>query len=152
MKPITPAQLKKIHVLLNQMGRMEYKSDMVHSLTDGRATSTKDLTTNEAKAFIGYLAQFDGNDKMRKKVIALAYETEIIYGQTAEDKLMNYAKLDQFLITRGAVKKKLNLLTRDELVKVCSQMEAMLKNTKQSKFNKYLKNTLSELNISTSKK
>jgi hypothetical protein len=151
MKPITPAQLKKIHVLLNQMGRMEYKSDMVHSLTDGRATSTKDLTMNEAKAFIEYLAQFDGNDRMRKKVIALAYETEIIYGNSPEDKLMNYAKLDQFLIKRGAVKKKLNLLTRDELLKVCSQMEAMLKNTKQSKFNKHLKNTLSELNISTSK-
>lgn len=153
MKPITKEQSKKLHTLLSQLKLMDSKNDMIYDVTGGRATSSKDLTTDEALILIKHLSQFDNNDKMRRKVYALAYEAGIIYGDTLEDKKMNTAKLNQFLKTRGAVKKNLHSLNHSDLIKVVSQFQSIVKHSKESKDNKQAKNItdslLNELNIST---
>ena len=95
MKTITAQQLKKIHVLFSQFGLLDMKVDFIYNVSGGRVVSSKELTLLEAKHLIEHLSKFDGSDKMRKKVIALAYEAKIIYGDSEADKKMNYAKLDK---------------------------------------------------------
>src|SRR5690349_11815232 len=108
MEKITKEQLQKLHVMLNQLGLMDEKSNMVYSVSNGRVTSSKELTKDEGRLMIEYLSKVDGSEKMRKKIFALAYQSKIIWGDTAEDKKMNAIKLNQFLNIKGAVKKDLN--------------------------------------------
>lgn len=144
--------MQKLHVLFNQLGLMDSKVEFVYNVSGGRATSTKDLTMDEARRLIEHLAKFDGNDKMRKKVFALAYEAGIIWGDTPEDKKMNAAKLDKFLKERGAVKKSLNALNKEELIKVVSQFAQVKKHTDYSNAGKAAKSVLNELGIASTNK
>jgi hypothetical protein len=152
MKPITPEQLKCLNTIVSKQGiSKEEKMTIVSGFSNGRVTSSKDLLFSEAVAMIKHLKEFDPNDKMRKKVFALAYEAGIIYGETLEDKKMNAAKLDAFLLTSGTVKKKLIALNRQELIKAVSQFEQMSKHINESKANKATSSLLNELNIQTTK-
>ena len=148
-KPVTKAQIAKIHVLLHQLKAKDLKEEMIFNLTAGRTVSTKELTLDEAKKLIEYLASYDPLDRMRKKVFAVAYEAGIIYGSTPDDKKMNGAKLDAFLLSRGTVKKKINQLNYEELVKVISQVEQMSKHIQNANASKVTKQLLNELNIKT---
>jgi hypothetical protein len=152
MTPITNAQISKFHVLLSQLKLQESKADFVSQFSNGRATSTKDLSMQEAGTMLKFLSQFDPCDKMRRKVFALAYESGIIYGHTPEDKKMNDVKLNNFLKERGAVKKGLNKMNKGELVKTVNQFEQIIKHNELNKAGKTTKNLLAELNIKTSKK
>lgn len=80
-------QNRKLHALLNQLNLMEMKQSLVEQITNGRATSTKDMTEDEAKELIatllGQIARKTGahpanevlpdGDKYRKRLIAMAY-------------------------------------------------------------------------------
>ncbi|MEO6456542.1 MAG: hypothetical protein ABIN97_20870 [Ginsengibacter sp.] len=147
MKPVTKAQLSKIHVLLHQLNLIEDKANIVNQFTNGRATSSKEMTLDEAKELIRHLSTHNPNERMRKKVFALAYVAGIIWGDTPEDKKMNGIKLDQFLKARGAVKKEINRMTKNELVKVVTQFEQIVKNREQTKANKATRSLLEELSI-----
>jgi hypothetical protein len=149
---ITTDQLKKLHVLLNQLGLMDEKVNFVYTASNGRATSSKDLTVMEAKSIIEHLSRYDGNDRMRKKIFALAYEAGIIYGDSPADKKMNAAKLDSFLKERGTIKKSLNQLSKDELIKTVNQFEQIKKHADENKAGRATKNVLAELGISTAGK
>lgn len=129
-KPITTAQIKKIHVLLNQKGLMNEKRVIIHSFSDGRTTSTKELTCYEAKQLIGYLNESDKerDEKARKEVrtiYALAWRMGMIYGDTDDDYQMNIAKLNVFCRERGTVKKNITAMSLEELRKTHRQFEAM---------------------------
>jgi len=149
MKPVNRPQLSKIHVLLNQFGILDDKAELVRQFTNGRETSSTQLTFNEARALITHLSKFDPLDKMRKKVFALAFSTGIIYGDSPDDRKMNVAKLNMFLRERGAVKKELNKLSKDELVKVVNQFSAMTKNIELSQAGKTTKSMLNDIGITT---
>jgi hypothetical protein len=64
---------------------------------------------------------------------------------------MNTAKLNMFLREKGAVKKELNQMTRNDLVKTHRQFEAIVKNVATAKDNKIASSAvsglLSEFNI-----
>jgi hypothetical protein len=129
-KPITSAQIKKIHVLLQQKGLMEEKETMVNAISDGRAKSTKELSCYEAKRLIAFL--MDENAEIRQKmkntylaVWRLAWNMGIIYGNTDDDCEMNKAKLNMFCRQRGSVKKNLTEMNLPELQKTHRQFEAM---------------------------
>ncbi len=148
MNTITKGQLSKIHVLLSQAKLTDQKAMLVQSFSRGRCTSCKELTMNEAIEFIKYLSVEDANNSMRRKVFALAYEAEIIWGDTPADKRMNSAKLNKFLLERGTVRKSLNDMDRGELIKTVNQFQQIVKHTQESKQNKETRSMLSELNIS----
>ena len=152
MRPITTAQLTKIHVLLNQFGIIDDKAALISQFTDGRETSSKKMTFKEAQILLQHLTKFDPLDKMRKKIFALAYVAKIIYGDTAADKKMNAAKLNMFLREKGAIKKELNKMNKADLIKVVNQFSQIVKHKDESKISKSTKNMLDELGISTSKK
>jgi hypothetical protein len=150
MKNITKDQLSKLHVLLNQLGLMADKKEIVRHYSNGRTESSKELTIAEAGALIGALAGNDGNDRMRRKIFALAYDAGIIYGDTPEDKKMNAVKLNQFLLKSGTVKKELNKLQYNELVKTVTQFTQIVKHKGESVAAKQTKSLLEELNITSS--
>jgi hypothetical protein len=152
LRPITSQQLAKFHVLLNQFGIIEDKAELVKQFTNGRETSSKKLTFDEAKSILHYLSKFDPCDKMRKKVFSLAYQAKIIYGDTKEDKQMNNAKLNSFLLEKGTVKKELNKMSKAELVKVVSQFSMIVKHQGESGIAKNVKNMVAELGIVTTRK
>ncbi|MEO7488822.1 MAG: hypothetical protein ABIU77_17055 [Ferruginibacter sp.] len=152
MRPITTAQLSKLHVLLNQFGIIEDKADLVNQFTNGRETSSKRMTFHEARILLQHLSRFDPLDKMRKKVFALAYVARIIYGDTPDDKKMNAAKLDKFLREKGAIKKHLNTMNKDELIKVVNQFSQIVKHNAYNTISKNTKIMLSEIGIVTSKR
>lgn len=125
-KTITPAQLKMIHTLLSKQGLSDMKSDLVFSFSDGRTQSSRELTLIEAKNFIQYLKDTDACSYIIKRIYHLGYLAGIIYGETAEDKAMNTAKLNMFCKERGAVKKPLHQQTVKELKRTVKQFEAII--------------------------
>lgn len=146
---ITKPQLQKIHVLLNQMGLIDNKVELVYSFSNGRVTSTKELTMEEAGFFIRHLSNCDPLERMRNKVFALAYEAGIIWGDSPADKKMNFIKLNNFLKERGAVKKDINKMVKPELIKTVNQFQQILKHNETSRSNKSIKNMLKSMNIET---
>jgi hypothetical protein len=148
-RKVTPAQISKIHVLLSQLKLMHVKADLVNVFTDKRETSTKEMTMDEAIALIRHLSQYDTCDRMRKKVFALAYEAGIIWGDTPEDKKINAVKLNMFLAEKGTVKKEINRMSSDELVKVVSQFEQIIKHMREAGASKAVKTLLASLGIKT---
>ncbi len=151
MEMITKPQLQKLHVLLTQLGLIEQKAKIVSITTYGRTESSKELTIQEGRYLIGQLADNDRDIKMRKKLFALAYEAGIIYGNSAEDKKMNTAKLNKFLKERGTVRKELKDLTHEEMIKTVSQFQQIVKHTHQTTANKATKALLDQLNIPVEK-
>lgn len=152
LRPVTTPQLTKIHVLLSQFGITEDKADLVSQFTNGRETSSRKLTFDEAKSLLQHLSRFDPSNKMRRKVFALAYTAGIIYGDTPQDKKINIAKLDMFLKEKGTVKKALNKMSNEELIKVVNQFTAIKKNNDLSAIAKGTRSMLNEIGISTSNK
>lgn len=128
-KPVTPAQIKKIHALLNELGLMEDKRGFVHDVSNGRTQSTKELTANEARYLISFLlGEEDQTEKMQaafRAIYFLAFKMDIIYGETREDYHMNIAKLNMFCRQRGTVKKNLTEQSLIEMRKTHRQFEAM---------------------------
>lgn len=147
MQQITKEQLQKLHVMLNQMGLIDDKPNLVYSYSKGRTTSSRELTMIEARDLIKHLSENDPCQRMRKKIFALAYEANMIWDDIPEDKKMNAIKLDQFILLRGAVRKSLNKMNNKELVKVVSQFEQIVKHKQQTKANKATKSLLDELSI-----
>ncbi|MEP7317117.1 MAG: hypothetical protein ABI921_00190 [Panacibacter sp.] len=150
MEKITKAQLQKLHVLLNQFGLIDEKANIIHSITNGRTKSSRELTKDEAGNLLSQLSKNDPADRMRGKIFALAYEAGIIWGESAEDKRMNSIKLRAFIKEKGTVKKELNRMTNTELVKVVSQFEQIVKHKAESQASKATKTLLNELNIQSS--
>jgi hypothetical protein len=149
---ITPKQISKLHALLNDSGLIEYKRQLVLEFSHNRTNSSKELTYDEVTSFIDWLEKdVMHTDQMRRKVFALAYQSGIIYGDTPEDKKMNTAKLNRFLLERGAVKKVLNKMNKQELLKTVNQFASIVKHTHESAENKEagkeVKSLLSELNL-----
>jgi len=125
MKPITPAQLKLIHTLLNQQGLMEIKVSLCQDISDNRTSSSKELTTEEASRLIKILKDNDTQKTYIKRIWYLGYTAGIIYGDTEEDKLINAAMLDVFCKNRGTVKKALGQQTLLELKRTVKQFESI---------------------------
>lgn len=148
---ITPSQNRRLHQLLNELGAMEIKKELVSSFTRGRSDSSKDLTITEAKSLIVHLQGFQVNDnpadRMRKKIIAICYKIEWIYGNSPEDRKMNMAKIDNFLKKAGCLKKPLNAFTVKELPKLVSQFEQIEKHYEKAVAGKAVKSLLDELNL-----
>ncbi len=128
-KPVTTAQIKKIHVLLNERGLMEEKRDLIYQVSNSRTSSTKELTVNEARHLISYLmGEEDETKKLQavfRSIYYLAFKMDIIYGETDEDYHMNIAKLNMFCRQRGSVKKNLTEQNLVEMRKTHRQFEAI---------------------------
>lgn len=145
MQNITKKQITKLHVLLNQLGLMQYKRTLIADFTDGRTTSSKELTGKEAKEIIDALSRQSPLERQKKAIWYLAHKAGIIYGNTKEDNLMNAAKLDMFLENRGTVRKPLQKMSFNELKQTHRQFEGIITNNKKTADNKYARKQTDKL-------
>jgi hypothetical protein len=142
MKLITKQQIIKFNALLGSIGwAEEQKRDIIATYTNGRSDRTKDMHFAEAKEMIEALAKLAGEipspqleherrrvseDKMRKKVISLAYQL----GWTLPNGKLNYDRLNSFIashpVTNRPECKTLNDHRYAELVLLISQFEMMV--------------------------
>lgn len=152
MTTASKEQITKIHVLLSQQKIMDFKKEIVLNFSGGRTDSTKELTLQEARGLIQALSKEDPRTPMRNKIFALAYEAEIIWGDSLEDKKMNGIKLNQFLLERGAVKKDLSKMSYAELLKTVNQFQKIVQHQSESNAAKTTRNLLDELQIETAGK
>ncbi len=99
MQYITVEQNRALHSLINQLGIAEQKANMVFNATDGRSSSSKELTQKEAQAIINNLnaqkAQRDNPElkKMRGKITFLLVQLGYVQNQKLDTKRAeNYIK------------------------------------------------------------
>lgn len=138
---ITPAQIVKFHVLLHNL-RLdeEAKREIIYNFTNGRSNRTNDMHFNEARDMIDFLAKQAGEqpspqiaherrrvseDKMRKKVIAIAYQL----GWTKPNGKIDMDRLNKFIASRPIADypiKQLNDIKYKDLPKLINQFEQLL--------------------------
>jgi len=152
---ITTAQLRKLNFLISKLNLQEQKAALINSTSRQRTQSSKELTKAEAIWLISKLDEKfnetkQTNEPMIRKIFALAYDAEIIYGGSEEDKKMNTAKLNQFVKERGTVKKELKEMNSSELLKTINQFKQIVKHKSESEAIKATKNLLQELNLESS--
>lgn len=120
----TPAQIKMLHVLKGKHGMDdETYRNMIHEASNGRTTTSKELTQTEAFKLLDGLAretpEAKSADKMRKKIIGLARECGWINDQNKAD----MERINWWCQKYGYMKKPLNDYSLTELPKLVSQFE-----------------------------
>lgn len=132
MKPITPAQLKKLNTIIHKRGiSKDVKEAMLLGYTGGRATSSRDLYFGEAFQIINHLEQHDVHyasiQKMRGKI--LYYAHELGWRKTGNNGKMvaDGAALDAWMIKYSYLHKKMDSYTFLELPKLVTQFEIFYK-------------------------
>ena len=147
---ITPGQLKKLHTLLHQAGLMEHKAELVYSYSGGRTTSSRELTSPEVKALIGYLESNNERQRIVRCIWRLAFECGMIYGSGSMDMRINAGKIDVFCKTRGAVKKPLSAQSLLELKRTHRQFESIYRRSQETQQkNQYIEDLRESLRICT---
>lgn len=132
MQPITTEQIKAISAACAKMrfGK-DTKAAMVESFSDGRCTSTKDLTKDEARAMLMKLNDMQPVDpvmlKMKNKIFYYAHEMGWTKLNAAGKLVADGTRVDGWCLNYSYLKKKLNNYTYKELPKLVSQFEAVYK-------------------------
>lgn len=123
--PIKPAQLKQLHILLQQTGQTAFKQDLMdfHCIDGRYPTSSKDLYEVEAAAIIKHLNTLKSDqelkcDNMRKKVISCLREVGYNIGTKAD-----MPRIYEWVQKYSATKKHLNTHTYQQLVNLVTQAE-----------------------------
>ncbi len=139
-KPISAQQLRALHAMLNKAGiNEEARHNLIHSFTDGRTSSSKELTFDEARILLSRLSEQQNSrirELQRKEAIvlcraiyALSFEIKFLNkgfaSETEEDKQMNLAKINMFCRTRSKVRKNLSQMDLEELQDIKRQLEAI---------------------------
>ena len=122
------AQNKAVYALLNKTGLLPQKENIVAGISDGRTTSTRELTPQEAIDLIKYLKNQDQSeiaaDVMRKKIISLAHE---MGWHVAGTRKADMRRIDEWCKKFGYGKKSLDNYHYNELPKLVSQFESVYK-------------------------
>lgn len=138
-KPATTEQKKYIHQLKRRLNLDDdtYRNT-VFTLTDGRTSSSADLSIAEAAKLISDLkgdktpAEVERQQKQAELVRAIYRSSLRIKHLNADyesdddtEKRMNYGKINNFLARSGAVKKPISRQNLEELKQTLAQFKAM---------------------------
>ncbi len=123
-----PNKRKALFRILSELGLKteEDRHNLISGFTNGRTTSTKDLSDWEAESLIKHLesADYKACDKMRKKIISMAIEMGwIVMRNNKPSGDMN--AIEQWCLNRSYLKKGLNEYTYKELPKLVTQFSMM---------------------------
>lgn len=145
---ITLPQNKRLHGLLNQLGMMEAKEQLVMEASNNRTSSSRELSVDEAKVLITRLSSQlptsrssvdEAKERMRRKVFAMFARIGYINGSDKESRKMNQARVYQLVRDHGVCKpKELNQYDVRELATLISQLEQWEFNNAQAAFNAHL--------------
>lgn len=145
-KPITPAQLKALHVTFHRIGMDDdARHECIYSFTSGRTQSSRDLTMIEARLLLSRLNEDD--EQMRsilleeartlcRSIYYLASQISFLNkdfpSDTEEDRQMNKAKIDVWARSRSRFRKNIRQMNVGELREVKKQLEAIARKEKDS--------------------
>lgn len=122
---------KRLFGVLAKIGMREKEDrhQLVYSFTKGRTRSTSDLSDYEAEQLIGELEskQYQGANKMRRKIFSMAYEMKWGAPYTKETRKKAEQSIDAWCMKSGYIKKPLNRFTYDELPKLVTQFQEVYK-------------------------
>jgi hypothetical protein len=125
-----PDENRRYHLLTKECGLGEDdKEALLHSFSDGRATSSKDLTPTEAKALLDYLQS--EHSKLCKKMRGKIIHYLCLLGYVTSDDSADWDRINAFIVDIGSNNPRrviLNFLYYSELPAVVSQVEAMYRN------------------------
>lgn len=153
-KPITPAQMKALHATFRSKGfDEEERHGFISQFTEGRASSTKELTFNEARLMLERMNESSARQEERRRkaqeeaknqvkaIFHLSFEISFLNkgftNDTEEDFEMNKAKLNMFARNKSASHNNVTEMSLPELKAFKKQLEAIAYNEKnKSKKNK----------------
>jgi len=121
---------RRYHLLIKECGLGEDdKEVLLHSFSDGQATSSTNLTPAQAKALLGYLQARHSEmcKKMRGKIIHYL----CLLGYVNGDDTADWDRINAFIVDIGRNNPRrviLNFLYLSELPAVVTQVEAMYRN------------------------
>lgn len=130
---IQPNTNRQLHLLLNRAGVMPNKADLVHSFTEGRTEHSSEMQEWEALNLINHLRTEDESaQRMRRKVLAICH-TLGWYKRNEQNKLveqdgrpvLDMERINNFCLTRGPFKKKLQKHTTKELTTLVTVFEKL---------------------------
>lgn len=134
-------QNKILHALIGTLGiPADVKEELVHQFTNGRETKSSEMTVEECRALINHLNvikqqnikvvaspgpvfQNTPANNMRRKVISIAHEMKWKLPNGKAD----MTRVNDFCVKRGHAHKTLNEYTYDELPKLITQFEQVLR-------------------------
>lgn len=145
-KPITPAQLKALHVTFHRIGMDDdARHECIYSFTSGRTQSSRDLTMIEARLLLSRLNEDD--EQMRRMLFEeartlcrsiyylasqISFLNKDFPSDTEEDRQMNKAKIDVWARSRSRFRKNIRQMNVGELREVKKQLEAIARKEKDS--------------------
>ncbi len=116
---------KQLHAALTTSGLAAQKETLTATFSNGRATSTRELTDAEARQYIDYLngkaatiPKTNVANKMRRKIISLAHS---MHWHIPGSQKVNMARINQWCKTYGQYHKALNDHNIDELTNLVTQ-------------------------------
>lgn len=136
-KPATTEQKKFIHQLKRGL-RMDDDTyrNMIYTETDGRTTSSADMSISEACAIIRKLKgdpmeKEIARDRKQKEILGAIYKASLHIEQIngpfidEPEQRINYGKINNFLMKSGAVKKDITRQNLKELKKTLKQFKSI---------------------------
>lgn len=134
---ITSNQLRAVQAILGKItSDRDDRISLLSDMFERPITSTKDLTFDEAKLI---LERFGGDElkaitvrkqQLKATIYHLSMKIEFLNlsypGDDYDNRRMNMAKVDMWLLTHGIVKKRVKEMSIAELGKVIGQMKAIL--------------------------
>lgn len=156
-----------MNALLGACGLRDQKRALIYSFSNQRGESTRDLTDQELDELIrhlrtqaqpkktGYRQQDvsaavakEQANTMRRKIFSLCRTMGYIYGYSQQDNAINQAIVYGIVERKGYLKpKKLNQYTNEELPRLVSQFEAMLKNNNKAESRQFGQKLKQELGL-----
>jgi hypothetical protein len=141
----TATKSRKFHGLLNRKGMMQNKAALVGSASNGRTESSRELTDNEYDLLVLTLEKMPDSMQVKKpklgeeadKQLAQLIRTGLYYfrqlGFLVKVGGYDYPRINDFCTTNTAAKKRLDKMTKAELVATITQVQMMYKKTLSSK-------------------
>jgi hypothetical protein len=126
-------QNKVLHSLISELKLTDDKADLVYEATKGRTTSSALLSEGECKHLIEWLNtkktqarinQDDVSNTMRRKILSICHEMQWHDAETNE---IDWGGLNNWLLKYGYLHKLLHEYTAQELPKLITQFEELLR-------------------------
>jgi hypothetical protein len=135
MKLASQKQIQALHIILHKKGLMQFKKEMVESYSNGRTSSSKELTMAEARDLLSTLyGQSESpakNDKapMIKKLFSMCHEIgwitkKMVISENGDmEQINDNTRVYDWVKNYGYLKKELRNYTYNELPKLISVFE-----------------------------
>lgn len=132
-----PKLHRKFYMLLRKANATEQKAELVERFTEGRTSSSREMTTEEitrANKYIEFMIggvepsdDFKKGERMRKRIMSLCHQ----YGYTKFDEakgahVVDLDRLDAWMIKYGYLHKSLNSYKYKELPRLVEQFQKVV--------------------------